>query len=221
MNASHDEHLDPLLAEALGPADEPRPELVGRICDLTDARLSAALDRAIGPDSVACDDAALVQRILAVTTDRPAVAGRIGFATGPLRSAARIAAVFLLAVAAYAVITAVTNPAPRPPAPTAVADKAAKNPITAPTVPTQTVAAIPDAPPVRASTLDALEREVALLAAAGDSPFDQRIALLTAGVNQMHGDAVWAESPDVLVDRVAERADWYDSSEGAFTPTWF
>lgn len=198
MNDHHDEHLDPLLAEALGP-DEPRAELIDRICDLTDGKLNAALDRALGPHSVSCGHDELVQRILAATSERPAVAGRIGTGS-PWRSVVRIAAMVALAVGAYVVVTAVMTPAPT------LQDQVATDDLPAKTAD---------------SALDAMEYEFASLTGSTSSPFDQRIALVSTGVDQMRGDAVWAESPDVLIDRAAERADWYDDSEGAQVPMWF
>ena len=87
MNEPKDEHLDPLLNEAIGPR-RPSQELFTRITDLTDSPMCDLLDRAIGPDHAPCDEDKLVRSILNATTDRPAVIGRIS----PVRTAWRIAA---------------------------------------------------------------------------------------------------------------------------------
>lgn len=198
MNDHHDDNLDPLLAEVLGP-DEPRPQLVDEICELTDARLTDALEQAIGPHTVECDHDELVRRILAATSERPAVIARIGFAR-PLRTVLRFAAMVALVAGAYLVITAVMTP----------------------TTPEQPIARGPEnTVNSSVSAIDAMELEFASLASDDTSSFDQRIALVSAGVDQIGTDAVWADSPDALVDRAAETTGWYDSGNTPATSTWF
>lgn len=192
----HDEHLDPLLAEALDAMDEQSSgELIARICALTDSALTEALDRAIGPRSVACDDEALVGDILAATTHRPAVVGRI-FGV-PLTAAWRIAAMVALAAGLYLVFTAFSPVA------------------TGPTNPGPVAMTQDDG-----SVMNELERELDLLSQADERTIDQQIAQVSAGVDQIATDALWADSPDALVDRAAESVDWYEvDSEGV--PAWF
>lgn len=193
----HEEHLDPRLTEALGPV-EPDPALAQRILALTDARLTEALDRALGPHSVACDRDELVHRILAATSERPAVVGRIGFAWG--RAAWRVAAAVAVCAGAYLLVTSLTEPSTELAQPVQIAENTGETPV---------------------SELDEMEREITLFADADTPAFEQRIALVSAGVEQMRSDTMWAESPDALVDRAADPADWYPSDDAAATPEWF
>ncbi|MCC6682284.1 MAG: hypothetical protein IT445_15385 [Phycisphaeraceae bacterium] len=198
MNERHDEQLEPLLDQLLG-AEEPADDLVERICQLTDGPLCDTLDQAIGPDSVTCDHEALVRRIMAATSERPAVLARIGM----FGVAWRMAAMLAVAGGLYLVVLGLTG-----------SDRdSAQTPQIADVLP-------PATDDSSNSSLSDIEQAIASFTAATDWAFDQRVQRVNSGLDRVAAESFWADSPVALVERAAESADMY---EGAATSTgaWF
>jgi len=103
MTESHDEHLDSLLGEALR-NDPPSPDMVERIVALTDGPVCDLLDR-----SGAMDEDAMIERILAATTNRPAVIAHLGWLT----TAWRTAAIVSIAASLFAIVWTLSQPVTR------------------------------------------------------------------------------------------------------------
>ncbi len=202
MNERHDEQLEPLLDQLLG-AEEPSDDLVERICQLTDRPLCDALDEAIGPDSVMCDHDALVGRIMAATSERPAVLARIGV----FGVAWRVAAMIAVAGGLYLTVLGLTGSG-------STTSRSIHSP--------QIAAVSPSATDESSdSSITDIEQAMASFTAATDWAFDQRVQQVNSGLDRVAADSFWADSPVALVERAAESADMYEASTSNSTGAWF